>query len=156
MSSDKCFVKYGVPQGSVLGPLLFLIYINDIVSSTTLGEFILFADDTNIFIVDENEKTAYEKANKVLAGVNEYMKSNQLHINVGKSCYMHFKPTLDRVKQTCARIRCFDTNLNIKLNGTKLSKVKSTKFLGVVIDDQLTWEPQVEYLKAKLISSILA
>ena len=74
---------------------------------------------------------------------------------MGKSCYMHFKPTLDRVKQTCARIRCFDTNLNIKLNGTKLSKVKSTKFLGVVIDDQLTWEPQVEYLKAKLISSIV-
>ena len=86
---------------------------------------------------------------------NEYMQSNQLHINVGKSCYMHFKPTLDRVKQTCARIRYFDTNLNIKLNGTKLSKVKSTKFLGVVIDDQLTWEPQVEYLKAKLISSIV-
>ena len=83
------------------------------------------------------------------------MKSNQLHINVGKSCYIHFKPTLDRVKQTCARIRCFDTNLNIKLNGTKLSKVKSTKFLGVVIDDQLTWEPQVEYLKPKLISSIV-
>ena len=91
----------------------------------------MFADDTNIFIVDENEKTAYEKANKVLAGFNEYMKSNQLHINVGKSCYMHFKPSFDRVKQTYARIRCFDTNLNIKLNGTKLSKVKSTIFLGV-------------------------
>ena len=136
MFSDKCFVKYlyGVPQGSVLGPLLFLIFINDIVSSTTLGKFILFADDTNIFIVDGNEKTAYEKANKVLAGVNEYTKSNQLHINLGKSCYMHFKPKLDRVKQTCAQIRCFDTNLNIKLNGTKLSKVKSTKFLGVVIE----------------------
>ena len=65
MSSDKCFVKYNVPQGSVLGPIAFLIYINYIVSSTTLGEFILFADDTNIFILDENEKTAYEKANKV-------------------------------------------------------------------------------------------
>ena len=57
MSSDKCSVKYGVPQGSVLGSLLFLICINDIVSSTTLGEFIFFADDTNIFISDENEKT---------------------------------------------------------------------------------------------------
>ena len=67
---------------------------------------------------------------------------------------LHFKPTLDRVKHTCARICCFDTNLNIKLIGAKLSKVKATKFLGVVIDDQLTWEPQVEYLGAKNISSI--
>ena len=83
------------------------------------------------------------------------MKSNQLHINVGKSCYIHFKPTLDRVIQTCARIRCFKTNLNIKLSGTKLSKVKSINFLGILIDDQLSWEPQVEYLKAKLISSIV-
>ena len=67
---------------------------------------------------------------------------------------MHFKPTLDRVKQTCARIHCFETNLNIKLKGTKLSRVKSTKFLGVVIDDQLTWEPQVDYLKAKLLQDL--
>ena len=56
----------------------------------------LFRLPINIFIVDENEETAYKKANKVLAGVNEYMESNQLHINVGKSCYMHFKPTYDR------------------------------------------------------------
>ena len=74
---------------------------------------------------------------------------------MGKLYYMHFKPTLDRVKQTCARIRCFKTNLNIKLNETKLSNVKSTKFLGVVIDDQLTWEPQFKYLKATLISSMV-
>ena len=106
----------------------------------------LFADDTNIFVADDNEKEAYEKAKMVLEGVNNYMKCDQLHINVGKSCFMHFKPGLGRALQTCARARMHNTSLKIKLNGKKLSNVKSAKFLGVVIDDQLSWGPQIEYL----------
>ena len=65
--SDTCEVEYGVPQGSVLGPLLFLIYINDIINSTTPGHFVMFADDTNIFVCGDNEKEALTFFNTVLA-----------------------------------------------------------------------------------------
>ena len=72
------------PPGIRSGPLLFLVYINDIINSTDFGEFIMFADDTNIFIADKDINYVYRKANKVLKCVCKYMKLNQLHINVGK------------------------------------------------------------------------
>ena len=82
--SDRLPVTYGVPQGSVLGPLLFIIYINDIMYSSTLGTFILSADDTNIFVTASTKKEVYEKANILLKSVYSYFKCNLLHINKEK------------------------------------------------------------------------
>ena len=155
-TSTKRNVDFGVPQGSVLGPLLFLLYINDIVNSSSLGTYVLFADDTNIFVVGRSEQEAYDKANIVLNEINKYMLSNQLHINIGKCCYMHFRSRYaNEERRTCARVRPFGSELIVKLCGKKLKKVDKVKFLGLVIDDQLNWEGQIGHLEAKLNLSIV-
>ena len=154
--SDQCMVEYGVPQGSVLGPLLFLIFVNDIVSCSDLAEFVLFADDTNIFVTGNDENEVYNKANLVIKEVSNYMKSNKLHINIGKTCFMHFRPGLSRATQTCARVRPYEKNLKWKLDDEKVQKVQSTRFLGVIIDDKLSWDPHLDHLTSKLNLSIVA
>ena len=84
VKSNELPVEFGVPQGNVLGPLLFILYINDICKLTDKGTFILFADDTNIFVAADSKEKAYEMANEVLQAVTNYMKVNLLHINVKK------------------------------------------------------------------------
>ena len=89
--SHHLTVIFGVPQGCCLGLLLFLVYINDLSNAHKSTEFVLFADDTNIFVKAKNKALAYEKANTILEFFNLYMMTNKLHINISKSCFIDFK-----------------------------------------------------------------
>ena len=84
-------LRCGVPQGYILGPLLFLIFVNVLKNSTKLLDAIMFADDTNLFYTNKNIKALFETVNKELYYVNEWFKAHKLSLNVGQTKYLFFR-----------------------------------------------------------------
>ena len=121
-------ITCGVPQGSVLGPLLFLSFINDLINSTTKLSTILFADDTNMFCSGKDMHELEITVNSELARVQEWLTLNQLTLNIKKTNFIIFKSHKKRL------IR----DLHLTLNGNVLQRVEESKFLGIVIDQHLT------------------
>ena len=127
-----------------MSPLLFLIYINDLVKILKSCEIILFADDTNIFVSGGTQELAFTTAQEILNTISNYMNCNKLHVNLEKSCYMYFNNT--RKSENVEKLN----NFVLKISNTSLPQVKHTpkhtKFLGVIIDNKLTWQPHLSSL----------
>uniref|UniRef100_A0A8C6SLB0 Reverse transcriptase domain-containing protein n=1 Tax=Neogobius melanostomus TaxID=47308 RepID=A0A8C6SLB0_9GOBI len=141
--SKKNSVEYGVPQGSILGPLLFIIYINDFASVSTTTFPVLFADDTNLFISNRDLKALIKNLNHDLQNYSEWFRANKLSLNVKKSNFMLF----------AGNKKCERDQIKIYINNEEINSVSSTCFLGVQIDDKLCWKEQVEKVCKKITKS---
>ena len=145
--SECMLITTGVPQGSVLGPLLFLIYMNDIQEASAAFSSVLFADDstfinsmnTNIHTHASNTEIEHF-LNKELAKIYDWLAVNKLSLNIGKTKYMIFHAQNSIVK--------FVPQLNI--NNTELEKVKNFNFLGLTINENLSWKPHSEKISNKI------
>ena len=138
--SELDTVSCGVPQGSVLGPLLFLIYVNDIQYAISTAKIKLFADDTNLFLHNCNPAQLFAEANICMAQLLEWFTVNRLSLNLDKTCYSIFGP------------RQKDANgLNLYINGKAIQNVKCCKYLGILIDSDLKWQDHINYVYNKLI-----
>lgn len=137
-------VRCGVPQGSILGPLLFLIYINDISEVTEHGDFLLFADDTNLFYSHDNISSLTNIINSELRLLSDWFRANKLSINIPKSNYVIFKTR--QKKQT------FD--LTLQINQITITRVNEVCFLGVILDENLTWKAHIAHVARKISKSI--
>lgn len=130
-------INVGIPQGSALGPLLFSLYINDIYKSCDLPKTLLFADDTALVFTGD---TTSQTINASLDRFHKWLCTNKLTVNCDKTKFMRFS---NRRPENRAP-------LDIEMNGTALEQVPSIKYLGVTIDDQLTFAEHIKQTASKL------
>ena len=134
-------ITCGVPQGSVLGPLLFLVYINDIANSSDKIQFQLFADDTCIFYSHRDKTILENTLNNELNHVSNWLIANKLSLNVDKSNVLTFRNKNSNDDQI----------LNLSINGEQLKEKIFAKYLGVFFYHKLTWDYQIEHITTKLV-----
>ena len=143
--SDKMFVKRGVPQGSILGPLLFLVFINDMHNVSSVLSYILFADDSTLLISETNFKKLIKIMNDELEKITRWFKSNSLCLNVNKTNFMVFAAKNKKV---------VGEEPKISIENRNIERVYKTKFLGAVIDSKLNWHYHIDYIANRISKNI--
>ena len=144
IASTEHVIEYGVPQGSTLGPLLFLLYIND-VSNCLSTVPRLFADDTCLILKANNLHDLQIKMNLELNAVRNWVNANKLTINRSKSNYLIISPK-------CSSNQSNEVSLSY--NNVAIKQFDSVKYLGIHIDNHLTFEPHISLLSTKLSRSV--
>ena len=139
-------VKCTVPQGSILGPLLFLLYINDLPQITKKNSKInLYADDTSLLIANPNPTNFENNINKIFQDINRWFNTNLLSLNLDKTHYMQF------INKNSS-----PTDLNTGHGNKKIANTCTTKFLGLPLENTLSWKTHIDPIVPKLSSATFA
>ena len=141
--STKKLITCGVPQGSVLGPLLFLVYVNDInlVSNFKIN---LFADDSCLSLSNKSAVNLEKNVNNELNKIDLWLKTNKLSLNIEKTSYIIFTN------------RKLQHNFKITIGSATIKRQSQTKYLGIILDEHLTWTPHIQMLQKKMASAVWA
>ena len=144
--SEMIAIHKGVPQGSILGPLIFLIYMNDIPNSSNLLNFLMYADDTTLYcsLEDIDNINKEQILNSVLKSVHLWLSANKLTLHVNKSKFMLFS----KHKNTQL------PKLNLQINNSNIQSTSEFNFLGLRINTKLNWNTHVNVIGNKISSGI--
>ena len=145
-ASDYKNITCGVPQGSVLGPLLFVIYVNDLTRCLNSAKAIQFADDTTVYVTGDDIRSLYILMNQELNILTDWFYANKLSLNVTKTNYMLFTRTLKPI----------GNDMVLGMANIEIARTSSFKFLGLHIDDRLTWKDHITIVCSKLKSALYA
>ena len=143
LNSKTQYITCGVPQGSILGPLLFLLYVNDLKNVSQILKPIMFADDTNFFYTHKNIKNLFETVNKELKSVQTWFNANKLSLNISKTKYSFF--------HSKAYSNLIPLQLPaLKINNMIIKRETTMKFLGILLDENLSWKQHINYIEKKI------
>ena len=149
MDSNVNDINVGVPQGSCLGPLLFLLYINDLPCIVKSSKVSVYADDTSIYHSSKDIAQLNAVLNEELRRLDRWLKGNKLSLNVAKTCSM-----LITTKQKKKYLTAANQALQPSIREEHIEVVCNTKYLGVQIDENLTWKNQIKSVTEKVSRAI--